>query len=112
MEKNFTFHRGRCSLEAVFPFPWKTFLMTGQQLEEAIFFVKMKECQVKVDESKRPCISVYLSRTLIITLFLNPFNPFCFCCLKNNAIEFYKHCTVCINENSSEKETRGLPTMT
>ena len=46
--------------------------MTAQQLEEAIFFVKMKECQVKVDESKRLCISVYLSRTQIITLFLNP----------------------------------------
>lgn len=46
--------------------------MTAQQLEEAIFFVKMKECQVKVDESMRLCISVYQSRTLIIRLFLKP----------------------------------------
>ena len=33
--------------------------MTAQQPEEAIFFVKMKECQVKVNKSKRPYISVY-----------------------------------------------------
>lgn len=29
--------------------------MTAQQLEEAIFFVKMKECQVKVDQ----CVFVF-----------------------------------------------------
>lgn len=90
--------------------------MTAQQLEEAIFFVKMKERQVKVDESKRLCISVYQSRTLIIRLFLKPLgfmliNIFCFYCLKINATKF-KHCTVYINENSSEKKARGLPTMT
>lgn len=70
-------------------------------------FLCQDERMPSKSRSMRLCISVYQSRTLIIRLFLKPLgfmliNIFCFYCLKINATKF-KHCTVYINENSSEK---------